>query len=279
MKKKLYIASLVALVCGVAHAAEKGKHLFILSGQSNMYYLDENISFVPTVEAAFGKENVTVVKDSLGGQPIRRWYKQWKAVDGYDPEQTGYPLYSGGKVPGDLYDRLLAKVEEATREKEFSTVTFVWMQGERDAKESHGEVYAESLVGLFQQLSDDLGREDINVVVGRLSDYDMANEKYPHWTMVRDALVEVVEAHPRATWVNTDDLNDGINKAGRKVHNSLHYTVEGYRLFGERLAHEAIQLCEVVPTDGLVPPVLGTNSVSTVGKTNEFLKLEIGFEK
>ncbi len=112
--KYRYIAILVALVSVVSvHAAEADKHLFILSGQSNMAGLDPDISFTPAVEAAFGKENVIVVKDALGGQPIRRWYKAWKPAEGAEPKATG-----------DLYDRLMKKVNAAIEGKEFASVTF-----------------------------------------------------------------------------------------------------------------------------------------------------------
>lgn len=37
--------------------------------------LDPDISFTPAISQKFGAENVIVVKDALGGQPIRRWYK------------------------------------------------------------------------------------------------------------------------------------------------------------------------------------------------------------
>ena len=37
---------------------KEGKHLFILSGQSNMLGLKPEESFTPTIEAQFGKENV-----------------------------------------------------------------------------------------------------------------------------------------------------------------------------------------------------------------------------
>jgi len=58
------------------NASKQKTHLFILSGQSNMAGLNPQISFTPTVETAFGKENVIVVKDAKGGQPIMRWYKK-----------------------------------------------------------------------------------------------------------------------------------------------------------------------------------------------------------
>ena len=63
--KHLHLIILAALVAvASANAAEEGKHLFILSGQSNMANLAPNVSFTPAVEAAFGKDNVIVVKDA-----------------------------------------------------------------------------------------------------------------------------------------------------------------------------------------------------------------------
>jgi len=197
--KYLCIATIVALFfVSSANAAEEEQHLFILSGQSNMVGLDPSISFGPAVEAAFGKQKVTVVKDAEGGQPIRRWYKKWKPAQGDEPKATG-----------DLYDRLMKKVNATAEGKEFATVTLIWMQGEQDAQEKYGDVYAASLRGLIAQLAKDLGRKDINFVIGRLSDFDMADSKCPHWTMVRKAQVAVAEADPRGAWVDTDDLNDG----------------------------------------------------------------------
>lgn len=227
----------VALCCLCILASQcrmADKHLFILSGQSNMAGMDPNTSFTPALEAAFGKDNISVVKDAQGGQPIRRWFKNWKPAEGEGPEVTG-----------DLYVRLMEKVDTASLGKKFTTVTFVWMQGERDAREKHGQVYAASLKGLKEQLAKDLGRKDINFVIGRLSDFDMDNAKYPHWTMVRQVQVEVAEADPRGAWVDTDDLNDGINKKGVEVVNDLHYSVEGYKKLGERFAEKAIELIKM----------------------------------
>ena len=68
----MMVATLTAAQC--ASGEGQGKHLFILSGQSNMAGLNPNESFTPTVQKAFGKENVIVVKDALGGRPIRCWY-------------------------------------------------------------------------------------------------------------------------------------------------------------------------------------------------------------
>lgn len=217
---------------------KSGKHLFILSGQSNMQGLRPQESFIPAVESEFGKENVIVVFDALGGQPIRRWYKNWEpAVVDTTIHRRDRPTGTG-----DLYDRFMVQVYDTISNEEISTVTLVWMQGERDANEKHGEVYEESLTGLYYQLCEDLDRNDINFVIGRISDFDMANEKYPHWTMVRDIQVKVAESNPRFVWVDTDDFNDGINRKGKEIKDDLHMSGEGYVNMGNRFAEESIKL-------------------------------------
>lgn len=198
-----------------------------------MARLDPDVSFTPAAQNAFGEDAVIVVKDAQGGEPIRRWYKQWQSADGDRPEGNG-----------DLYDRLMDKVQAAITDEDIATVTFVWMQGERDAKEQHADVYADSFKGLLRQLRDDLGRDDIHVVIGRLSDFDLENRQWPHWTRVRAIQMQLADELPSATWVDTDDLNDGEDENGNRLDNDLHYSVEGYRKLGERFANAAIELFE-----------------------------------
>ncbi|MEC9094938.1 MAG: sialate O-acetylesterase [Planctomycetota bacterium] len=217
-------------------ASAEDAHLFILSGQSNMAGLQPAESFTPAVEKEYGKANVIVVHDAHGGQPIRRWYKNWKPHDG-----------KIAKANGDLYDRLMKKVNSAIKGRRIDSVTLLWMQGERDAREKQGEVYAESLKGLVAQISTDLKREHVNFVIGRLSDFDLQNKRYPHWTKIREIQVEFAKKHPRTDWVNTDDLNDGLNRRGKEIKNDLHYSAEGYKTFGTRLAEKAIGLIGETP--------------------------------
>lgn len=210
---------------------DEGIHLFIFSGQSNMARFKPKNEFQPIVEEAFGKSNVIIVKEAKGGQPIRRWYKDWQSANGEVPDSTG-----------DIYDVLMEHVKAEVKGKTIKTVTFIWMQGERDAKDSQGEVYEESLKGILTQLQDDLQFDAINFVCGRLSDFGMDNKKCPHWTMIRDIQQSFAESYARGAWVNTDDLNDGVDKKGRERKNALHYTPEGYKILGERYASEAIRL-------------------------------------
>lgn len=208
-------------------SGEEKKHLFILSGQSNMAGHRPEEAFIPAVEEAFGKENVIVIKDAQGGQPIQRWYKAWKDPKGEAPETTG-----------DLYERLMGKVNQKIEGEGLASVSFFWMQGERDAKMQWASVYEESLMGLYQQMSEDLGRDDIIFVIGRLSDNGIGKEQ---WDQIRVIQVKVADSDDKFAWVDTDDLNDGKNRKGREIKDDLHYSSEGYRIFGERMAAEAIQ--------------------------------------
>ena len=187
--------------------------------------------FQSVVEEEFGKDNIIVIKDAQGGKPINCWYKDWKSAAGEVPDSTG-----------ELYDRLMEKVKPAIEGQKLESVTFIWMQGEADAKASAGEVYAASLEGILEQLRSDLEYEDINVVCGRLSDFGMDNKKCPHWTMVRDEQVAFADSSPRYDWIDTDDLNDGEDSKGRTRPNALHYSIVGYDILGQRYAEKSIAL-------------------------------------
>jgi hypothetical protein len=233
---------LLAVVCGglgaaaVSAAESSGKkvHLFILSGQSNMVGLNPDESFTPAVTKALSGGDVVVVRDAQGGEPISRWYKKAKPVKGQAENRIG-----------DLYDRLMAKVSKAIGPATPNTITFIWMQGERDAREAGGEPYEVNMKGLIAQLREDLKRQDVNVVIGRISDFDNANKSYPRWTAIRADQVKVAEADPRAAWIDTDDLNGPAN--------GLHYTREGYKALGERFASSALDLIRKAPPAGAKP--------------------------
>jgi len=231
MKKILTLLFFSGLLSSSLSA--EGKHLFILSGQSNMAALDPSLTFTPAVEEAFGKENVTVVKNAQSGAPIRCWCHDYEFPD--KREIKGKEADRLGKK----YDDLIAAVKSATEGKRYDSVTFVWMQGERDAREGLSEVYARSFNGILEQLKADLNLSEINFVLGRISDFDMENAKYPHWTKIRDIQVEIAEADPRGAWVDTDEMNGGKPGQGG---GGLHYNKAGYKELGKRFAEEAIAL-------------------------------------
>lgn len=97
--RTVLLLCLTTFIMSSCNQEKQGKHLFILSGQSNMAGLRPEESFTPAIEGEFVRENVIVIKDARGGQPIRRWYKDWKPLEGNEPE-----------AQPDLYDSLMTKV-------------------------------------------------------------------------------------------------------------------------------------------------------------------------
>ncbi len=229
--KLIFILTFSVLLFSSVKGAEKNMHLFILSGQSNMANLNLTDVFIPTIEEKFGKNNVLIIKDSEHGRSIERWYKKpdlnlyyiWRLIKGV-PQGT----------KGELYIRLMKKVQMAIKGRTITSITFVWMQGERDALSKSAAKYRARWDGLMNNLRNDLGGSNINFVIGRLSDFDMNNKKYPHWTRIRNIQVSIATESQLGAWVDTDQFNGASN--------DLHYSEEGYKLLGKAFAQKAIEL-------------------------------------
>lgn len=237
------ILLMVALACISCASATKltsesavqeavvGKHLFILSGQSNMVGLKPEISFTPTVNQALGTNAVIIVKDAHSGQSIRSWCKS----------NHEHPPATVGRIPkvkGELYTPLMRKVNAAIKGETIQTITFVWMQGESDLRNTAYDAY---LKELLSQLQEDLNFKDINLVIGRISDNGLdSTRRLEGRKYIRRTQVEFAESYPRGAWVDTDAFNDR-KKDGKIVHD-LHYTPEGYKALGKRFAETALML-------------------------------------
>lgn len=231
MKSVIFlVAILQALSVSIAIAG--GKHLFILSGQSNMVGMKPEASFTPAVTKAFGKENIIVVKKAHSGQSIRSWAKTNHETP--PPTRGRVP-----KVRGNLYQPLITAVKAGIKGEAIQTVTFIWMQGESDLNNTAYDAYLKELI---TQLQTDLAFKDINLVIGRISDNGLDVEKrLAGRKYIRKTQVEFAESYPRGSWVDTDDLNDKKQADGSIIHD-LHYTPEGYKTLGQRFAKKAIAL-------------------------------------
>lgn len=230
MKRSLTLIITVLTCCGFLNAEESGKHLFILSGQSNMARFKPALWFTPGINEALGADNIIVSFHAQGGQPISKWYKEWKSGKGEtDPD--------AGKIYDAMMDATKAKMEG----EKIRSVTFVWMQGEADSKAQNSDVYLASLNGLKKQLEQDLKRTDINFIIGRLSDSgffrrrDKKRVENLHWEEIRKAQQSFADASQRAVWIDTDDLNGDKNE--------LHLIKpDGYSMLGERYVAAAKKL-------------------------------------
>ena len=82
MKILLLPIIIIVALSGLLKADGSGKHLFILSGQSNMARFKPALWFTPGISEALGADNVIVSFHAQGGQPISKWYKEWKSAKG-----------------------------------------------------------------------------------------------------------------------------------------------------------------------------------------------------
>ena len=182
-----------------------------------MKNLDPDVSFTPTLRKAFPDDEVVVTKVAYGGRAIARWVPRAK-----------------------IYSELLEQAKKDVAGRTIASVTFVWMQGERDHQEDETtRTYKANLETLYRQLTEDLKRDDINWVIGRLSDARLGTA---NWDTIRQVQVDVAEKHPRAAWIDTDDLNgpsDGV-----------HCPPDGYKQMGIRFAEKAISLIKQTATGG-----------------------------
>jgi hypothetical protein len=224
---------LLTLAPAIISAGEAGgKHLFILSGQSNMAGMKPEVSFTPAVTKAFGKENIIVAKSAYSGASIRSWAKSNHETP--PPTRGRVP-----KVRGHFYQTLITGVKAAIKDQSLKTVTFVWMQGESDLNNTAYDAY---LKELLEQIQIDIDFKNINVVIGRISDCGLDQPKRLEGKKyIRKTQQEFAESHPRGAWVDTDDLNDRKQADGKIIHD-LHYTPEGYKTLGQRFAEKSIAL-------------------------------------
>lgn len=217
-----------------AQAEDKPVHVFILSGQSNMAGMDPKLGFVPEAEKLFPNAEVAYCKISRGGQPIRLWVSEWNEI----AKKHNLPTKSPGTK---YYEPILAEYKKILAEyPKPASVTFCWMQGERDAREKLSAAYEEALQQLIANLRRDLNQPNMNFVIGRLSDFGKADDT--NWQNVRKAQVKIAEDDKRGAWVDCDDLNNKEKNGVKR--DDLHYTKEGYELLGRRYARQAKALID-----------------------------------
>jgi len=231
---KITTTLLLLLTASTSFADDKPVHVFIFSGQSNMARMNPETGFVPEARKLFGSEEVVYIKVAKGGQPICRWVNEWADIakeKGLDAGHRERILKGEGVLfYQPILDQYQALLEKHPQPK---SVTFCWMQGERDANGGAEAAYKDAMKLLIAKLRRDLKRPDMNIVIGRIGDYGLDR---PSCVAVRKAQREIVDEDPRAAWVDVDDLNN--KEINGKIKSVVHYTKEGYELLGRRFARQ-----------------------------------------
>ena len=242
---KLYLFTIVTclLTSALSYAENSKYHLFVLSGQSNMQGMNPNTGLMPEAKNIFKDSDVKYIKISKGGRPIRLWVNEWNSIA--ERHELKVRIETT-----EFYQPILTEYSKMI--KDFGkpkSITFCWMQGERDAKENLSLAYEDALNQLIKNLRRDLKRPDMSFVIGRISDH--IKESHKSWTGVRKAQVKVAKDDPLGAWVDCDDLNNMTDKNG-KLRDDLHYTKKGYETLGRRFARQAKLII-----DGKPPSISG----------------------
>ena len=226
-----FALALVFIAPACAGEEKTGKHLFILSGQSNMTGAVRD-AFSDRVQERFGKKNTSVVMRMKSGRGIRFWVADYRQPAGRGISQKA--MNSNGQE----YKALIEDALAAAINQSFDSVGFIWMQGESDANNRLSEVYEESFLKLVGQLRKDLKRVDLYYVIGRINDYAKSRPDNVHWKRVRETQIKLGKT-PGNAWIDTDDLNGGNadNPDG-----DIHFPREGALRLGRRFADKAIEM-------------------------------------
>ena len=219
-------------------AAERPVHIVILSGQSNMAGMNPKLGFEPEAKKLFPDADVVYFKVARGGQPIRLWLSEWDAL----AEKHQLKTRRGQLKPQqDYYQQIVSQYQQLlAKHPTPASVTFCWMQGERDAKEKLSAAYGEALSQLIANLRRDLKQPQMNFVIGRLSDFGKPDNQ--HWKTVREMQVAAAKNDGHGAWVDCDDLNNKTKNGVER--NDLHYTQAGYELLGRRYARQMKRLLD-----------------------------------
>lgn len=220
-------------------------HLMILSGQSNLHRMNLETGFLPEIKSLLAPEKVDYVKLAHSGNPIRMWLKEWQDLPG--TENLQLEKFNSPKVYGRHYPNIISTVKPLLESKPKS-VSFIWVQGESDARYGAEIYYHDSLKLLINKLRKDLNSPDMNVVIFRLSDFGLKHKTkggWPGWAEIREAQEKYIKSDSKSAIVNTDDCN------GKK--DGLHYPKDGYTLSGKRCARQAFRLIKGLEpaTDGM----------------------------
>ena len=217
----------------IDNAQGAGRHLFILSGQSNMTGTVRD-AFADRVRERFGEENAVVVMCMKSGRGIRFWVADYGQPAGRG--LTDNKMNSNGQE----YKPLIKAVMAVAKDQSFDTVGFIWMQGESDANNRLSEVYEESFIKLIEQLEKDQGRDDLYFVIGRINDYARSRPDNEHWRRVRESQVKLGKT-PGNAWIDTDDLNGGD---AEQPNGDIHFPRKGAVSLGQRFADKAVELID-----------------------------------
>jgi Ca2+-binding EF-hand superfamily protein len=200
------VAMLIAVLATPIHAAEKPIKTFILAGQSNMvgwgdstklpgdlrkgndrvlmfengkwqpirpfkpatkgqkrvglteFSFGPEIAFGHEMAKAWPDETIGIIKFSIGGTSILAWKPDWSKEDA---DRVGQ-----GRL-GSLYEKLMEKVDKASKTRDIEIVGFLWLQGGGDTKNADvAKEYLDNLKSVVAAVRKNTGVTDLSFIYG-----------------------------------------------------------------------------------------------------------------
>lgn len=214
---------------------------FSSDGKSNKYSdrFGSELTFAAELQKAFPNQNIAIIKYAVGGTGLhlKTGYDNWSPdfTDGDSQNQYDYALntinnaYQNRDIDGDgVMDTLIP-------------AGIVWMQGEADAHTSpqSANVYFANLKRLMTLLRAAFRKDDIPVLVGKITDSQMGEEDImPYIDVVHAAQSLFVEQDVCAGYM-TD-----IDNYQHNPKDPWHYKSQGYIDMGKDFANVFIKLKE-----------------------------------
>lgn len=212
---------------------------FRTDGQRNIYSnrFGPELSFAQSLLQRFPGKKIALIKYAVGGTGLHL--------------NTGYGNWSPDFREGlamNQYDYALNTIRNAfastdiNNDGEPDTLTpaaIVWMQGEADAHSSEGaaNAYFSNLTHLMGLLRAALRKDDIPVVIGKITDSEQGSEDImPFIHQVHRAQQQFVAQDPCAAYMTKSSAYP------YSPDDAWHYTSEGYVRMGEDFANALVPL-------------------------------------
>ncbi len=233
----LVLTGCVAVQTGKAPAVRDNMQLFLLIGQSNMagrgaveppdqvvhprvFMLNKRYDWVPAADPMHNDKPALV---GVGlGSTFGREVADAKpgVVVGLIPAAFGGSSLAEWKKDGPLYNNALDRAREAMKQGKLAGI--LWHQGESDAAPELAATYPGRFAAMIAQLREDLGAENVPVVVGEIGRFVVGGEA------INAALAQVPDRVPHCALVRTDGLTDKGDQ--------LHFDTASFRELGRRYA-------------------------------------------
>jgi hypothetical protein len=178
------------------------------------------VSFGKYLAAWYPGRKIRIVKLAVGGTSIYDWARLWNPRLAFRMTES--------TIQSSLYTLLRKQIDASAVLTLGNTVnSFLWMQGERDARYP---LAANAYLGNLKTFINDLRREyaspNAAFVLGRINP---PKAQHPAVDVIRKAQEVVTTQMPRTVWVNTDELS--------KAADQIHYDTNGEVALGRSFAY------------------------------------------